>query len=190
MSKSRVPPLKNLPLPKLKLMAASICTRLTHLVAEALKLSFSNIAVHRWSLCEIVLHWLHSSKPLKQFIANRTKGIKALLPVSVRNHCPTHENHADLLNHGITASLQHSFTPHLFGNMVHNGYHLLSIWTYWNSSICNCVTSPMQKILMPQPAIPRPRPMALLRQLQRRNSGASATSLMLQDLAPFPSFVM
>lgn len=108
MSKSRVAPLKKLTLPKLKLMAASICTRLAHFVAEALKLSFSNLAVHRWSLCEIVLHWLHSSKPLKQFIANRTKEIKALLPVSVRNHCPTHENPADLLHHGITTTQLHT----------------------------------------------------------------------------------
>lgn len=147
MSKSRVAPLKKLTLPKLKLMAASICTRLAHFVAEALKISFSNFVVHRWSLCEIVLHWLHSSKPLKQFIANRTKEIKALLPVSVRNHCPTHENPADLLNNGITTTQLHTSSIWQYGPQW---LPLVEQWPSWNSSICNCVTSPMQKILMPQ----------------------------------------
>lgn len=147
MSKSRVAPLKKLTLPKLKLMAASICTRLAHFVAEALKISFSNFVVHRWSLCEIVLHWLHSSKPPKQFIANRTKEIKALLPVSVRNHCPTHENPADLLNHGITTTQLHTSSIWQYGPQW---LPLVEQWPSWNSSICNCVTSPMQKILMPK----------------------------------------
>ena len=108
MSKSRVAPLKKLTLPQLELMAASICTRLAHFIAEVLKSRFPNLAIHLWSDSEIVLHWLHSSKPLKQFIANRSKEIKALFPLSVWNHCPTHENPADLLTRGITATQLHT----------------------------------------------------------------------------------
>ena len=104
MSKSRVAPMKKLTLPQLELMAASICTRLAHFIAEALKSRFPNLAIHLWSDSEIVLHWLQGSKPLKQFIANRTKEIKALFPLSVWNHYPTHENPADLLTRGITAT--------------------------------------------------------------------------------------
>ena len=40
MSKSRVAPLKKLTLPQLELMAASICTRLAHFIAEALSQDF------------------------------------------------------------------------------------------------------------------------------------------------------
>lgn len=76
--------LKKLTLPQLELMAALICTRLAHFVVEALKSRFPNLTVHLWSDSEIVLHWLHSSKPLKQFITNRTKEmITALFPVTV-----------------------------------------------------------------------------------------------------------
>lgn len=108
MSKSRLTPLEKLILPQLELMAASICTRLAHFVAEALKSRFPNLTVNLWSDSEIGLHWLHSSKPLKQFIANRTKEMKALFPVNVWNHCPTHENPADPLTRGITTTQLHT----------------------------------------------------------------------------------
>jgi len=108
MSKSCVAPLKKLTLPQLEPMTASISTRLAHFVGETLKSRFLNLTVHLWSDSKIVLHWLHSSKPLRQFIANRTKEIKALFPVSVWNHCPTHENPADLLTHGITKTQPHA----------------------------------------------------------------------------------
>ena len=56
-----------------------------------------------WSDSEIVLHWLSSSKPLKQFVANRTKEIKSMFPMPCWNHCPTSDNPADLLTRGINA---------------------------------------------------------------------------------------
>ena len=68
-----------------------------------------NLIVKMWSDSEIVLHWLHSTKPLKQFLANCTQEIKKLFPVTVWNHCPTHDNPADLLTRGInTTELQAS----------------------------------------------------------------------------------
>ena len=112
-------------------MAASICTRLAHFVAEALKSRFPNFTVHLWSDSEIVPHWLHSSTPLKQFIANRTKEIKALFPVAVWNHCPTDENPADLLTHGITTTQLHTSTLWQHGLQW---LPLVEQWPPWNSS--------------------------------------------------------
>ena len=104
MSKSRVAPLKELTLPQLELMAASICARLAHFVSGASHSRFPNLTVKLWSDSEIVLHWLHSAKPLKQFTANRTQEIKKLFPVTVWSHCPTHDNPADMLTRGINAT--------------------------------------------------------------------------------------
>jgi len=99
MSKSRVAPLKKLTLPQL-LMAALICARLAHFVSGALKSRFPSLTVKLWSDSEIVLHWLLSTKLLKQFIANRTEEIKKLFNVTVWSHCPTHDNPADMLTRG------------------------------------------------------------------------------------------
>ena len=84
-------------------MAASICTGLAHFISESLKSRFSSLTVKLWSDSEIVLHWLHSSKPLKQFIANPTKEIKRPFSAIVWNHFQTADNPADLLTHGISA---------------------------------------------------------------------------------------
>ena len=52
----------------------------------------------------MVLHWLFSSKPLKQFVANRTKQIKEMLSMSQYwNHCPTTANSVDLLTRRINS---------------------------------------------------------------------------------------
>lgn len=59
--------------------------------------------VKLWSDSEIVLHWLSSCKPLKQFVANRVKEIKATFAMPHWNHCPTADNPADLLTRGINA---------------------------------------------------------------------------------------
>ena len=131
MSRSRVAPLKKLTLPQLELMAASIGTRLAHFVAEALKSRFPNITVHLWSDSEIVLHWLHSSKPLKQFIANRTKEIMTLFPVTVWNHCPTQENPADLLTRGISTTQLHTSSLWQHGPQW---LPLVEQWPSWNPS--------------------------------------------------------
>ena len=109
MAKSCVAPWKTLTLPQLVLIAALICTRLADFVSEALRSRFLNLIVKMWSDSEIALHWLHSTKPLRQFLANRTQEIKKLFPVTVWNHCPTHDNSADLLTRGInTTELQAS----------------------------------------------------------------------------------
>ena len=109
MAKSRVAPLKKLTLPQLELMAALTGARLASFVSQALKSRYPNLKVKLWSDGEIVLHCLSSSKPLKQFVANRTKEIKGMFPIPYWNHCPTADNPADFLTRGISAEqLQNS----------------------------------------------------------------------------------
>ena len=138
MSKSRVAPLKKLQLPQLKLMAASICTRLAHHAAEAVKSRFPNLTDHLWSDREIVLQWLRSSKPLKQFIASRTKEIKALFPVIVWSHCPANENPADLLTRWITTTQLK---------------HLISLAT-WSPVVTTCRAMAILEFLQNTPSAP------------------------------------
>ena len=71
-AKSRVALLKKLTLPQLEFMAALTGARLASSVYETLKSSYPNLKVKLWSDSGIVLHWLSSSKPLKQFVANST----------------------------------------------------------------------------------------------------------------------
>ena len=109
MAKSRVAPLKKLTLPQLELMAALTGARLASFVSQTLKSWYSNLKVQLWSDSEIVLHWLSSSKPLKQFVANRIKEIKGMFSIPQWNHCRTADNPADLLTRGISANqLQNS----------------------------------------------------------------------------------
>ena len=131
MSKSRVAPLKELTLPQLELMAASICARLAHFVSGALHSRFPNLTVKLWSDSEIVLHWLHSAKPLKQFTANRTQEIKKLFPVTVWSHCPTHDNPADMLTRGINATQLRTSSLWLHGPQW---LPFVEQWPSWNHS--------------------------------------------------------
>lgn len=97
MAKSRVAPLKKVTLPQLELMAALTGARLASFVSQALRSRYPNLKVKLWSHSEIVLHWLSSSKRLKQFVANRTKEIKGMFPIPYWNHCPIADNPADFL---------------------------------------------------------------------------------------------
>lgn len=96
--------LKTLTLPQLELMAASIGSRLAHFVSAALQSRYPHLSIHLWSDSEIVLHWLHSTKPLKQFISNHVTEIKRLFSVTSWHYCPTNDNPADLLTRGIYCS--------------------------------------------------------------------------------------
>lgn len=65
---------------------------------------YPDLKVHLRTDSEIVLHWLFSSKPLKQFVANRAKEIKEMFSMSQYwNHCSTTANSVDLLTRRINA---------------------------------------------------------------------------------------
>ena len=131
MAKSRVAPLKKLTLPQLELMAALTGARLASFVSETLKSRYPNLKVKLWSDSEIVLHWLSSSKPLKQLVANRTTEIKGMFPIPHWNHCPTADNPADLLTCGISAEQLQSSSL-----WKHGPQWLLaeSQWPHWKPS--------------------------------------------------------
>ena len=131
MAKSRVSPLKKLTLPQLELMAALTGARLASSVSQALKSRYPNLKVKLWSDSEIVLHWLSSSKPLKQFVANRIKEIKGMFPIPYWNHCPTANTPADFLTRGISAEQLQSSSL-----WKHSPQWLLSEsqWPYWKLS--------------------------------------------------------
>ena len=102
MAKSRVAPLKNLTLPRLELKAAVVAAQLATCIVDPLLTHLANIRVKLWSDSQIVLHWIFSNKPLKQFVANRVQVIHDLFPASSWSYCHTTENAADLLTRGIT----------------------------------------------------------------------------------------
>ena len=77
MAKSRVAPVKQLSLPQLELIAGLLGARLAGHVRRSLTDS-GDIETTMWSDSQIVLHWLKTRRPLKQFIANRVKEINQL----------------------------------------------------------------------------------------------------------------
>lgn len=98
LARSRVVPLKGHTLPRLELMGAVIASRLAQFICTAFQHTLlQNISVMLWSDSQIVLHWLHSQKRLKQFVSNRVKEIN--IPW---HYCPTDDNPADLLTRGLT----------------------------------------------------------------------------------------
>ena len=102
MAKSRVAPLKNLTLPRLELKATVVAAQLATSVVAALLTHLAHLRVQLWSKSQIVLHWIFSNKPLKQFVANRVQVIHDLFPASTWSYCRTTDNAADLLTRGIT----------------------------------------------------------------------------------------
>ena len=94
-----VAPLKQLTLPRLKLMVAVIGSRLLHHVLPTIPAT----AVYLRSNSQIVLHWLSSNQKLKTFEQNRVSEIHKLTENRKWMYCPTDHNPADLLTRGIKA---------------------------------------------------------------------------------------
>ena len=97
MAKSPIAPAKKLTLPQLELTAAVIGARLASYLQSQLHLN----KVYLWSDSQIVLYWLHSTKELKPFVANRVREIKERTSLTSWKYFPTSDNPADLLTRGI-----------------------------------------------------------------------------------------
>ena len=97
MSKSRVAPLKKLTLPQLELMAAVVGARLASYLRNQLKIAHTVY----WSDSQIIIHWLSSTKDLKQFVKNRVIEIRESTRNATWNYCPSSDNPADLLTRGV-----------------------------------------------------------------------------------------
>ena len=72
-------PIKSLTLPQLELMAA---LGLGKFVVDSLGDCYQ-ISAHLWSDSQIVLHWIHSVKKLKQFVAHRIQEISRTFPITL-----------------------------------------------------------------------------------------------------------
>ncbi|XP_072401151.1 uncharacterized protein [Diabrotica undecimpunctata] len=102
-SKSRVAPLKIVSLPRLELMGAVICSKLTQRIVSTLKIRIPQIdSINLWSDSEIVLAWL-KSPPSRwtPFVANRVATIQQNSEFIWR-YVKSKENPADILSRGIS----------------------------------------------------------------------------------------
>jgi hypothetical protein len=102
-SKTRVAPLKNLSVPRLELMAATIGARFQSHIRKLVDISVENCFM--WTDSRIVYHWIQgSSNKWKPFMSNRVEEIQKQTLISNWNHCAGAENPADLATRGISAS--------------------------------------------------------------------------------------
>jgi hypothetical protein len=101
MTKSRVAPPRPLTIPRMELMAAVLGSRLTMFVKRQFNLEITKCVL--WSDSQIVLSWLQSKKHLPTFVQNRVTEIKSACFTDFA-YCPTHQNPADLLTRGISAT--------------------------------------------------------------------------------------
>ncbi|CAG2236600.1 unnamed protein product [Mytilus edulis] len=99
MAKNRVSPLKEITLPRLELMGALLGARLAKHLLE----NIGEMDVNFWCDSQIVISWIYSTKPLKNFIANRIKEIKENVRNQQWKYCPTLDNPADQLTRGTSA---------------------------------------------------------------------------------------
>ena len=100
-SNTRVASLKKqLTVPKLKLSAALLTTKLVKSVAKDLKIPVTHL--YAWSHSVIVLGWLNNSTSRwKVFVSNRVTQILDVIPSSQWRHVPTEENLADHASRGL-----------------------------------------------------------------------------------------
>ena len=102
-ARSRVAPIKKVSLPRLELLSALVCARLTEFVQTSLKLG--NVKRFCYTDSQVTLFWIKGDAlRFKTFIANRVSEIQGLVPPSCWQHCPGRYNPADIASRGLMAS--------------------------------------------------------------------------------------
>ena len=98
MSKTRVAPLTKPTIPRLELFAALILARLVQRIREALQPIAQINEVFCWPDSMTTLHWIQGvDKEYKQFVQNRVKEIRQLIPSESWNHFPSRGMSAEAL---------------------------------------------------------------------------------------------
>ena len=104
-SKTRVAPVKTVPLPRLELCGAGVAAKLASSMTRILQVVQHEITLHAWTDSTIVLQWIAQlPRTWSTFVANRVAKIQEVLPRSRWKHVPSLENPADLASRGCSAS--------------------------------------------------------------------------------------
>ena len=97
-SKTRLVPNKQIPVPRLELLAATIGVHCLKFVQKELKVDISE--KHIWTDSQCVINWINSKRALGTFVENRVKEIKQDKQLQV-HYISTTENSADIASRGI-----------------------------------------------------------------------------------------
>jgi len=103
-SKTRVAPLDKQTIPRLELVSALILARLIVTITEALEKEVPADSINCWTDSTVALYWIiQVEKEWKQFVQNRVREIRTLVPAHAWKHCPGIENPADIPSRGMSA---------------------------------------------------------------------------------------
>ena len=104
-SRSRVAPVKQETIPRLKLLAALILARLISHVGEALEPEVDITYLTCWTDSKVALAWIKGEeREWKPFVQNRVNEIRTLVPVNSWRHCRGKNNPADIPSRGMSPS--------------------------------------------------------------------------------------
>eukprot|EP00731_Ephydatia_muelleri_P007453 Em0003g1701a len=101
-SRTRVAPMNSLTIPRLELLAALLLARLLSNTMQALQPEQKFKKATCYTDSKIVLYWIRGyDKEWKQFVENRVREIRTLIPVECWYHCRGDVNPADLPSRGV-----------------------------------------------------------------------------------------
>ncbi|XP_022792234.1 uncharacterized protein LOC111331393 [Stylophora pistillata] len=104
-SRSRVAPVKQETIPRLKFLAALILARLISHVGEALKPELYIINLSCWTDSKVALAWIKGERrEWKPFVQNRVNEIRTFVPVNSWRHCRGRNNPTDIPPRGLSPS--------------------------------------------------------------------------------------
>lgn len=103
-SRSRMAPLKALPIPRLEFMSAGILAQLMNTVKKALEAQVSLTATRYWLDSKTAICWIQNRGEWKQFVRHRVNEILRLSNKEEWRHCPGEENPPDIGSRGAFSS--------------------------------------------------------------------------------------
>lgn len=100
-TKSRIAPVKTVPIPRLELSAAELLSRLVREVLHLLE--WEKVPYFLWTDSSIAFYWIRKEPcTLRTYVANRVSSIQENTKVECWHHIDGKDNPADLLTRGVT----------------------------------------------------------------------------------------